>query len=75
MRWSRASACSNLAEPITPINAEKKDVANSPSKIITPDTLACAALEKRSLDSEKDSYKLNDVRILVERSPGNSSSH
>jgi hypothetical protein len=36
---SLARAWSSFADPITPMRAEKKDVANSPSSIIIPEML------------------------------------
>ena len=38
-RLSLESACNSLADPMTPINVEKNELANSPARITTPEIL------------------------------------
>lgn len=55
-KWSRASACSSFADPVTPIKTENEDVANSPSRMMTPEILvSCMILV----------LLMNDSRVIL----------
>lgn len=67
MAINLAKAWRDLADPITPINAEKNAVANSPSKIKFPEMFVYQTVSVGLSHLEMKTHILYNVQVLVHR--------
>jgi len=71
----RARAWRDFADPMTPIKAEKKAVANSPSRTRGPDIFVYDPSMAECQLEDSRTYILDDIQIIIHRVSRNGRSH
>ena len=61
----RDRAWRDFADPMRPIKVEKKDDANSPSKIRGPDIFVCDLINDWTRLRNNGTYILDDIQIII----------